>query len=259
MPCGLSRLKRLTPLCTSGPRPVQTYSGFMHILLRASFPSSYPWRGTAFYLTILVVLRSSATGVYPQFRRLIVSDDGDVRQLADHTCDPVLTVIGSVEVRQRSGQFASVQIRNGIPWSDLLLPPMPDQFADRSADISRQRPRVCGCRISRRPPQPAAARCHPGGCRRTGPGGPGLAERAGPARSRRGWPRGVTFRGDCRASGGEPQAGEFTRHPGAHRSSALTGFCELAEAARGTRSGSGTAVHRRKFRVVSAPGAGPGS
>ena len=118
-----------------------------------------------------------------------MSGYGDVRQLADRTCDPVLTVIESVKVRQRSGQFASVQIRNAIPWSDLLLPRMPDQFADRWADISRQRPRVCGCHISRRPPQPAAARRHPGGFRRTGPGGPGLAERAGPAMSRRGWPR----------------------------------------------------------------------
>jgi len=81
--------------------------------------------------TILVVLRSSATGVYPQFRRLIVSADGDVRQLADRACDRFLAVIASVEVRQRSGQFASVQIRNGIPWSDLLLPRMPYQFADR--------------------------------------------------------------------------------------------------------------------------------
>lgn len=48
--------------------------------------------------------------------------DGDVWQLADRTCDPVLTVIESVEVRQRSGQFAGVQIRNGVPWSDVLLP-----------------------------------------------------------------------------------------------------------------------------------------
>jgi hypothetical protein len=141
------------------------------------------------------MLRSSARRAYPQFRRLIVPADGDVRQLADHTCDPVLTVIESVEVRQRSGQFTSVQIRNGIPWPDLLLPRMPDQFTDRSADISKQRPRVCGCRISRRPPQPAAARRHPGGFRRTGPGGPGSGATSRTGQESARLAQGVTFRG----------------------------------------------------------------
>jgi hypothetical protein len=187
-----------------------------------------------------------------------VSADGDVRQLAERTCDPVLTVIESVEVRQRSGQFASVQIRNGIPWSDLLLPRMPDQFTDCWAHIQAA---TEGMRLPHLQASSATcgSACHPGGFRRTGPGGPGLAERAGSARSQGGWPRGVTFRGIVVLPVASHGPESSPVHPGARRSSALTGFCELAEAARGTRSGSGTAVHRRRFRVVPAPGAGPGS
>jgi len=188
-----------------------------------------------------------------------VSDDGDVRQLADRMCDPVLTVIESAEVRQRSGQFASVQIRNGIPWPDLLLPRMPDQFADRWAHIqaATEGMRLPHIQASLRNLRQRAATPADSGA--PGPGGPGLAERAGPARTRRGWPRGVTFRGIVVLPVASHGPESSPVHPGTHRSSALTGFCELAEAARGTRSGSGTAVHRRRFRVVPAPGAGPGS
>lgn len=177
-------------------------------------------------------------------------------QVADRGCHALPALIEFAGVHQRSGRFSSVQIRNRIlgrgssPAQNAKPIHWPRQTYPGSDG-------ACGCPISRHPPHPGTADCHPVdyGAPTQMPGSGGTnrtmqqAGRLAPA---------VTF-------GGLSAIRRRTTGRRAHRSiRALAVPAPSPDSAdlwmaRGIRSGSGTAVHKRGLRSVPAHGAGPGS
>jgi hypothetical protein len=225
------RLKRPTPLCISGPPPVQRYPGFMHILLRAAFPSLYRCGGTSSRPPFWRCYDRRRQNIVPVQEATLLTGSV-VWRLNSRACHAVLTLIESAGVHQSSGRSSVVQIRNGTLAGLRSCPECRGHSWLAGTSIQAT---TLGMRLHHL--QASSALCGsglpPDGSRRAGLGS---AERAEPdKRGRGGVPGGVVF-GDCPSSGGGPRNGQFTGPSGRSPFPASTGFREPGARARGPES-----------------------